>query len=593
MTLTTSSNKINPALNMFLFTLRKNFGLTAIASVLALLISPFLVLSIINQYFDANPTSLIYSLSEDFYAFAAVLAVGACIFMIVLTLINFNFLYKKNASDAFHSMPLTRNELLLSRFFANYICSIIPVFLSFLGFFFIGLSPRITLDFGVLASSFLYFAFMLLFCSAFTAIFAVCAGSAFDAVASFTVFNIGLPIIFIIINEQCANYVGWYPSNDIIFGYSSTLKYTNPFLYSIYRFASSMASEEQQLFSVGFCIVIALLTVTLLAISCLLYNKRKSESAGQAFAFLLMPMLIGFIISVLGCYALSYIFSFDSFGNNIITLWGVVGAFIGSVLYSAITNRGFKKFKSGIIIAIASLLTVTAVSAAIKLDITGFEKYVPKESEIKSSVITYRGMDVEVANPHTTTALHNAIVSNLDEDSDYNRLIIKYNLKNGKTVTRLYYKGYAGTDAMNQFIAGDFAQEIKNEFDEFNGHTFDLTYFDHSTEKSMYASVDRETATRIVLAYVERLKNSPESLNNSRNTSADTEKISLSISSHLAKTSVPDNDPNSPKSESVLITEYDNYHLNILVNRGDKIEKILSEIEFKNEEESDHEEIYD
>ena len=43
MTQKISSNRFTPALNMFFFTLRKSLGFTAVATVLALILSPFYI----------------------------------------------------------------------------------------------------------------------------------------------------------------------------------------------------------------------------------------------------------------------------------------------------------------------------------------------------------------------------------------------------------------------------------------------------------------------------------------------------------------------------------------------------------------------
>ena len=118
MTPKTSLNKI--PLNIFLFTFKKNLGFSLVASILALLVSPIYLYSVITNYVE-DYGKLIYDFENLFITFAVLMAVAATAYMIVLFYINFNYLYNKSASDYFHALPLKRSGLLFSRFFASYI----------------------------------------------------------------------------------------------------------------------------------------------------------------------------------------------------------------------------------------------------------------------------------------------------------------------------------------------------------------------------------------------------------------------------------------------------------------------------------------
>ena len=127
MMLKTSSRKVNPFLGMLKFTLTKNLGIIIIVTIVALLYCPGHYLTDFEYYYDAYAHGSAFSIDmieELLYTVSVV----AGVLVILFNFMNFTYMYQKRSSDVFHSFPLTRNELLVSRMLAAFIQVLIPIF---------------------------------------------------------------------------------------------------------------------------------------------------------------------------------------------------------------------------------------------------------------------------------------------------------------------------------------------------------------------------------------------------------------------------------------------------------------------------------
>ena len=407
----TSCSKFCPALNMFLFTIRKNVGFTAVATVLSLILSPFYMMSLVENQLEFFVTEKI-DFVEIFFPASIILAVGATLFLIILLYINFNFLYSKSASDAFHSVPISRTKMLLSRFFASFVSTIIPVIAAYIGFIAVGLHPNVEGNVGMIALTGLYTVFMMLFCGAFTLLFIITAGTVFDSLVAFAVLNVGLPVIVALICGMCEDHIYGIAYVD----YTYYWQFTSPYLFSLLKLIMYFEGDVA-LFQIGRTIVVALLTVVCLIVSILLYRRRKCETAGSAYAYKFVPFIIGTIVSVVCYFILGAIFANDRMD---ISFWipGIIGAAVGAVLYNIVINRGFKNIKRAIAPVCVALVSIFTVTAGISFDVFGFEDYVPENTQIENVSVTYRGMDMDFENIELATNLHKLIVRDKPTVSD-------------------------------------------------------------------------------------------------------------------------------------------------------------------------------
>ncbi len=506
MILKTSLNKLSPFWNMFVFTLRKNLGFTAAGTVLALILSPFYVLNNISAFENGHRGfGLVYDFDETFLIISSILAMGACAFMIIMMYINMSYMFSKSASDFFHAVPLRRGELLISRFLASFVSAAVPLLAGYIGLVSIVLAKYSILNFtdiGVICTSFLFALFMMLVCGVFSIFFIVCAGSIFDSIICFAAINLGLPVIVLLLTEICGDSLFGYVAD-----YEGMVKYVNPFLYSIFSHVSAVYGNRK-FFELWPTILCMAFTVLMGAAAIWLYKKRKSESAGKAYAFNFVPLIIGFIISFICFYILGSIFS-DSYKWVEFWISGAVGSLLSGVIYNVVTNRGFKKIKQGIIVGLISVAAVFFVNYGIELDIMGYGSYIPNQNNIKNAVVRFEGVDIAIQDMSVITELQREIINanGVKDFDDYyasymrQDMSFKYTLKNGDVVERRY--DVPKTVASKQRLA-----LIHNELpsmhirwiERFEGASFEVTK-DGRTAILTFAE-----AHKLILAYAEDLK---------------------------------------------------------------------------------------
>ena len=532
MTLKTSSNKPNIAFNLFAFTLKKNLGFTIITSVLVLLFSPIFLINTINNYYDyRDVTQDMYNFTDEILPAAAIIIAVAAMFVVwLLQIINFNYLNQKSGSDAFHSMPITRVELLFSRTAASYLGGVIPLTLGYIGMACIGALKHVELDFSLLGKCYAHTLIMMLFCLAFSQLFILASGCTFDSIISFLAVNIGIPVIILLVYGLCENTLfGYYTTNYYLAAYGA------PFALSAYSLILLVTGKATALKFTAY-LIIAVATVGLFCINAFIYNIRKSEKAGETFAFKFMPIVISIIISFVSYFIFGYIF--DGYTSSLLyIIMGVVGTVLVSLIYNVIVNRGFKKLKKTILPIVIALVLVFTASASVYFDVMGYEEHIPAICNIQKVEVYFDGDNITVTDPNDFTYvrdLHGAIIrayengeflseestiETYDKNGEYYEIVdvsmsqatieINYTLKGGKIVSRRYYvPNKAVLEEKLAFVKNCFADGIKENFVNNIGNVFTLDGVYNG--KNVQLNITRDEALALVDAYVLDLKNVDE-----------------------------------------------------------------------------------
>lgn len=442
MILRTSSNKIlNPSFNLFKYTVKRNIGVLLLIVACALLISPGYSLIKIRETVE----NLGYSSYDTRYFVKLMFYCGTfagCAISIIFNIINFSFLYQKRSVDVFLSFPLTRFEMISSRFFAGVILSIIPVTVGYLGLLGILLFyPPAVGSIGTLSVYLLYSLFSILICSAFSLIFLVCAGNVFDFILSFFGINIGIIGISLMVS---------YTLQQTVYGYDESgsenfiLKYGSPFSFiirSIEKYNENPSGKTVVLFVIKAII----LSVIFYVIACILFYRRKSEKSGESYAFRFIYYASSIVYGICGAFIIGVLFE-----SNVVSLkfiiTAVIGALIFCIAYGAISNRGFKTFKKSVLLGIVSSLMIISVIFGGYFDIFGVVKRVPAKEDIQSASINFSGLNIEVKNFNAVTDLHKEIIldKNIKRLAQHNEgdirdtIDINYVLKSGNKIVRSY-----------------------------------------------------------------------------------------------------------------------------------------------------------
>ncbi len=462
MTLKTYSNKLNPAINFFKTSLKKQSGFVLLSLVISLLFCPGVILkNISDNYYNIakDDTYELQGLLDSFTTFTFIISLAV---MLLLLFVNFSFLYSKKSSDVFHSLPLTRNELLLTRFSASFIGAALPLTASFLGLLIVASLPFVVgATILTVIKAYLLALLQLLMCGCFMLIFIVSAGAIFDMIISFAAVNIGFPVLAFIIRNWISSLAeGVEMSEKYIF-------YTSPLLYSAYNMplisrdesynviggSSVYFTDKLTVFSI---IALFVLTAIFGYIAIALFRRRKSETAGEAYSFKFMPILITILISIGGGLIVSAIF--EGVHPDSVGYWTFfcIGAAVAAVAAGAIMTRGFKHIKASLIkggIAVGIMVALCLGTLFIGNSIVDF---VPNENRIK--YIKVRDADYSedlVLDKNFTEVLnlHQAAVNVINNTGDrgvydenvgdfgmaLRRFEITYILKSGREVERVYH----------------------------------------------------------------------------------------------------------------------------------------------------------
>ena len=448
MMLKTSSNKVNPSANMFRFTLKQNLGIIVLATIAFLLVCPSYMLINLNAFsFTAVEKNHYFKeWCENFSFFASIIS-GVSV--VGINLLNFSFMFKRNSSDFTDSLPITRNELFLSKTISGFLIVLVPSVLSLLALGIAATCFGFSKIFLSVLINILYIIAVTAVCSAFSMIFIISSASIFDFLLSFATVNIGLLILGAIVCNMCEELLIGYRGSD----YRIVLRYISPVSFAYYGFGSHVFGSHAPLIYFPYFIKAIIITAVFYVISLLLYRKRKTESTGKAFAYNFLYIICAFLISFCASYVFGAVFEDGvNFNSGIFYLFAIIGGLIAGVVYGAITSRGFKTIKKSLIIGGVSFVIMVALAGSIKIDVIGYNKRIPSKENVKVASVKIWSDNVSYTDPTFVIDLHKKIITEDDILMDYNAfnhelkddestataVDINYTLKNGRTLSRTY-----------------------------------------------------------------------------------------------------------------------------------------------------------
>lgn len=515
MTLKTSSRKINRFWNMIGFTLRKNLGIIVVLCIAALLYYP--------GTFIVNYEDLLVSAENNRYNymmenFGNIVTVFAALIAIFFNTINFGFLYKKNSSDVFHSFPLTRSELLLSRLLSGIFATLIPVAICYTAY---GILMAFNGWMGSFAQLFYYLlhtVIIMLVCSSFSMIFVISAGSMFDLGVSLIGANLALIavgwIFEAILDETLVGFNGYHVS-DIIYNLSP------PYFCGVgLGLANDILQNKVNGQSIEFLIRSVIYIAAFTIASLLLYNRRKAEKGGTGYAYKFMYLGCSLLAGICGGYLLGMMFTgnFASFG---FWFFAVVGCLLTSVIYGTVTNRGFKGIGKSLIMGGVSAVVLISVAVSGITGGFGYTTRIPQKDKIKSVSISAFNENITFDNPQMVLDLHSKILDSNATEYDWDvsyrytdTIHFYYELENGKMMSREFtveeakvaeqllaiYKSKERLNMINEHINVVNAENISLYF-HYNGEYYDT-------------AITHNEAQRFLEAYWQDVQNSDASIFN-------------------------------------------------------------------------------
>ena len=173
------------------------------------------------------------------------------------------------------------------------------------------------------------------------------------------------------------------------------------------------------------CAIYAVVGLALLALVWWLYQKRPSESAGDAMAFRWLRPIARWSIGLCGGWGLGLFLHYVVLYNSNLTQLLICQVILGVICFFAAQMLLQKKFrifnKRWWLETAAMVLVLAAVTVCVKLDITGYQHRVPDAEDVTSVRFSASYADFTADDPaavESVISLHRAILEQYDETGE-------------------------------------------------------------------------------------------------------------------------------------------------------------------------------
>lgn len=473
----------------------------------------------------------------------------------------FAWLMSKQKVDFYHSLPITRKEGFMVRYLNGILFFIIPFLLhTGLLFLLIGARGLLTKEITriMLSNLALYFlAFLLMYHLVILAV--MLTGNLIVAMLAAATFLLYPSVLRLILS--------WYYHESFMTeSYLSDpfvwIRHFAPLEHIVSMFRGMTENNISRVQAINTVLFMIGITFCL----CLwLYQKRPSESAGKALAFKRTGNVIRIFIAI-PCAMVSGFFFFALTGSNS-TIWLYLGTMIGTVFIHGFMEVIFHfdiraAFRKKLQL-VGTLAVVSGIVSVFHFDLTGFDSYLPKQSDLKAIAYDvdfdvntrfYYQMDrpgemgglhidpterMKASRTENTEDMYRLLeaytkqIKKEQDESEYKEFLVCYELTNGKKVYRNYLIGrtllekyfdvvYESKEAKRNLYAPvlDLPENgIKNiecytPFEESKPELTEpeirelLSRYKKDLEDETFAQyLDRRTLARLVVFYNEKGKN--------------------------------------------------------------------------------------
>lgn len=446
--------------------------------------------------------------------------VVSAIFAVLLAMTLYGYLMNSRSVGLMHSLPVNRTKQFFNHFLVGVeiftLVHIVTVIISVL----------VMSSYGVISweGILTWFAVAEMTSLFFFSLATLCA--------MVTGWVIAIPVIYVGVN---AMFVAFYGLLQMMFdmfywGYSSTdfpvlISWLTPF-ERLLRMASNCYNYDHVLNEATYhmtnegwtaLIVYTLVAVVFTVVAWLFYKARRSESAGDAIVFDWLRPIVLYVMSVVGGLGFGFLLYYlVDLANSESLLALLVCQIIGGlVVYFAVQmllNKSFKVFnRRGWLGAALLAVMLLVISAVVKFDLLGYERFVPEEDKVVSvdfggSMMAEYIYTEDAERIAKITAIHRAILAQ-GEDTAWEweevpnsfraHFSIDYDLTNGTRVRRNYNltveKGSELHQAMNEFLnlEGVYADSFFRNYDAARTDTIVGGYY-HNYRDEYYDKYDAD-----------------------------------------------------------------------------------------------------
>lgn len=382
----------------------------------------------------------------------------------------FSYLFQGRAVNLMHALPIRREGLFLTNYLSGLAFTLAPALAVAL----ITLVAEITLGCTALYSLGIWLLIQVC-CTFFFFSFAVFC-------AMFTGNLLALPVFYLILNFLA---LGLYYLCDLVlatfvFGMSSisgavfdAASHLSPGAYLCFMNPASvdvdfnvnhspLSPSTQNILSVTFqgvpiFLCYAGVGLVLAVIALLLYRVRRSERAGDLVSVAPVRPVFQYGVALCAALALGTLL-YHTFLQIVphngwsMLLFLLIGGALGYTVAAMLLKKTFRVFCSRFFLGLAGLAVVlTGGIAAMELDLTGFERWVPASSHVSAVVVNASGMlgsnlvfedeeDIQaVLQVHQSIVdLRQEIQEQLEDNYTEFYLDLQYTMEDGRVVKRSY-----------------------------------------------------------------------------------------------------------------------------------------------------------
>lgn len=526
------------------FTLKKQTPITLLSLAFCLLICPG---TIIDQIF--SHAALRRALNLEFLGYSLAVFIFGIAVMLLLTILNFNFLFQKKAGDLFHAVPLTRNEIAFSRTFASFLGGFFTMSISYFCLAFINFMPGVKgVDFLTVIMTYLFMVLALAMLTLYTSVFAVVSGGVLDFIIALGAVNLGIPAVLAI---------GLNFFENLAYGVQLTSTsgffiWTSPYVLGVLLVLGVCDEGASEAFKHFFkpvanfnwlsCIALLMYIVLSVLLVSYLIRRRKSEYAGEAYAFGIVAHILSVLVAFVGGYGIALIFTGLGFFSAAFWFFFIVGIVLVSLAVGAIFSRGFKTVKLSLIRAAGTVGVAIITCIALVFCASWAEERIPDENSIESVSVGYRNnavfnddFDIVIAihkqalidketNPINNTTNNGYVDEKYTYPNKYtivdsiDAIVITYQMKSGAKIKRSYYN-LTAPEFDPLFIRYMQTEEYVARYLDFEGMNaiIDVDYEIYEENNTMVpikthrADIGSERAMEILSTYAEELLSADES----------------------------------------------------------------------------------
>ena len=392
---------------------------------------------------------------------------------LVMAMSGFSYLYSKKKVDMYHSLPVKREVLYFIKIINGILIVVIPFIICEISASLLALAN--TGKIGVVIAAIWAIAewTLLFILSYFLTVFSIMlTGNMLIGILACGFFSFYFPLISLVLKGYQSTFFDTYYTSGFII--ENVLPNMSSFMLMFNIFELKWLTR---------IIIVILASIAFLFINLFLYKKRASEAAGKSVSFNVIKLpikaMMVIFISIL-MYLLGYEVMNDSIG------WGLFGLIVSGAIthcvMEIIYNQDFKKIFAKKIELLVLIIISIFIAAAFQFDIFGYDSYIPSASQIKSTAVIsdllesnseqyYNKVEIsdgyydesfvdvdyasdskieadqikkmDIQNKDAVLELARqgieAAKYDLEPQGDFDRVLISYKLKNGRTVGRVYY----------------------------------------------------------------------------------------------------------------------------------------------------------